>query len=196
MKSPKAYMLANVLILQQFHCVDSEAFSGRNQSIGCAVAWVTIARDSECEYPFHPVGQLYRVRTGHIWCQMCSRLTNLRLSVSSDSYCTSVGSRVYSNTLATLFTHYPTVWTVKCSVVRTRVLAVLQRGLLKHATLNPNTHSILWGNSAGFGQATYLLPFSRWGDYVAIGFLITLQFLLTDGTEQMQAIRSACSRTF
>ncbi len=34
-------------------------------------------------------------------------------------------SRVYSNILATFFTHYPAVWTVKCSVVETRVLAVL-----------------------------------------------------------------------
>ncbi len=78
-------------------------------------------------YPFHPVGQFYRVRAGHLWCQMCSSLTNLNLSVSSGSYCTSliVGSGVYSNTLATLFTHYPTVWKVKCSVVGTRVLAVL-----------------------------------------------------------------------
>ncbi len=105
----------------------SEVFSGRNKSIGCAVAWVTIARDSESEYLFHPVGQIYRVRAGHLWCQMCSSLTNLSLSVSSGSCCASVivGSRVYSNTLATLFTHYPTVWTVKCSVVGTRVLAVL-----------------------------------------------------------------------
>ncbi len=31
-------------------------FSGGNESIGCAVAWVTTARDSESEYPFHPVG--------------------------------------------------------------------------------------------------------------------------------------------
>ncbi len=34
-------------------------------------------------------------------------------------------SRVYSNTFATLFAHDPTVWTVKCSVVGTGVLAVL-----------------------------------------------------------------------
>ncbi len=81
-------------------------FSGRNQSIGCAVAWVTIARDSESEYIFHPVGQFYRVRAGHIWCQMCSSLTNLSLSVSSGSYCTSVitRSRIYSNTL--VLTYY------------------------------------------------------------------------------------------
>ncbi len=102
-------------------------FSGRNQSIGCAVAWVTKARNSESEYPFHCVGTFYRVRAGHLWCQMCSSLTNLNFSVSGSSYCTSiiVGSRDYSNALATLFTHYPTVWAVKCSVVGTRVLAVL-----------------------------------------------------------------------
>ncbi len=83
----------------------SEVFSGRNQSNGCAVAWVTIARDSESEYTFQPVGQLYRVRAGYSWRQMCSSLTNLSLSVSSGSYCTGaiVGSRVYSNTLATFF---------------------------------------------------------------------------------------------
>ncbi len=28
----------------------SERFSGRKQSIGCALAWVTIARDSESEH--------------------------------------------------------------------------------------------------------------------------------------------------
>ncbi len=105
----------------------SEVFSCRNQSIGCAVAWVTIARDSESDYPFYPVVQLRRIRAGHLWCQICSSLTTLNLSVSSGSYCTSIiaGSRVYSNALATLFTHYPTVWAVKCSVVGTRVLAVL-----------------------------------------------------------------------
>ncbi len=42
-------------------------FSGRNQSIGCAVAWVIIARDSESEYPFHPIGQFNRVRAGHFF---------------------------------------------------------------------------------------------------------------------------------
>ncbi len=43
------------------HCVDSEEFSDRNQSIGCALAGVTIARDSESDYPFHPVGQFRRI---------------------------------------------------------------------------------------------------------------------------------------
>ncbi len=102
-------------------------FSSRNQRIGSAVAWVTVARDSESEYPFYLAGQFYRVRAGHLWFQMCSSLTNLSLSVSSGSYCTRVivGSRVYSNTPATLFTHNPTVCTAKCSVVGTRVLAVL-----------------------------------------------------------------------
>ncbi len=36
------------------HCVGSEEFSGRNQSIGRAVAWVTIASDSESGYPTSP----------------------------------------------------------------------------------------------------------------------------------------------
>ncbi len=36
----------------------SEVFSGRNKSIGCAVAWVTIARDSESEYPFLSCGAI------------------------------------------------------------------------------------------------------------------------------------------
>ncbi len=48
------------------------------------------------------------------------------LRVSCGSYCTIaiVGSRVYGNPLATLFTHYPIVWTVKSLVVGTRVLSV------------------------------------------------------------------------
>ncbi len=41
--------------------MDSEKFSGRNQSIGCALAWVTIALDSESDYPFNPVGQFHRI---------------------------------------------------------------------------------------------------------------------------------------
>ncbi len=36
-----------------------------------------------------------------------------------------VGFSVYGNTLATLFTHYPIVWTVKRLAFGTRVLAVL-----------------------------------------------------------------------
>ncbi len=32
---------------------DSETFSGRNQRIGCVLAWVTIVRDSESEHPFY-----------------------------------------------------------------------------------------------------------------------------------------------
>ncbi len=68
--------------------MDSEAFSVRNQGVGWALAWVTIARDSECEYPFYPVLQFHRIRAGHLCCQS--------LNVSSASYCTSiiVGSRV------------------------------------------------------------------------------------------------------
>ncbi len=77
-----------------------------------------------------------------------------------------IGSRVYGNTLATLFAHYPTVRIVERSVVGTRVLVVLWRGLLQHVTLNPNIRSILLGNSAGFVQVTNFLPSYRWGDYV------------------------------
>ncbi len=50
--------------------------------------------------------------------------------------------------------HYPIVWTVKRSVVGTRVLAVLYRGLLWHVTLNSNIHSILWSDSTGFVHVT------------------------------------------
>ncbi len=84
----------------------SEEFSGWNQSIDCALAWVILARD---------------------WCQIGSTLTKLSLSVSSGGYCISAigGFRVYGYPLATLFTHYPIVWTVKNSVVGARVLAVL-----------------------------------------------------------------------
>ncbi len=45
-----------------------------------------------------------------------------------------VDARVYGNTLATSFTHYPIV-----SAVGTRVLAMLKRGLIKHGTLNSNS---------------------------------------------------------
>ncbi len=47
------------------YCVDSETFSVRNQGVGCALAWVTIARESESDYPFYPVGQFRRMRAGH-----------------------------------------------------------------------------------------------------------------------------------
>ncbi len=65
--------------------------------------------------------------TGHLWCQIGSSLTNLSLIVSNGSYCTSaiVGFSVYGNTYATLFTHCPIVWIMKCSAVGARVLAVL-----------------------------------------------------------------------
>ncbi len=106
--------------------MDSEKSSGRNQSIGCALAWVTIARDSESAYSFNPVGQFRRICARHLKCRISSILTKLNLSVSSGSYCASsiVGSRVYGNPLATLFTYCPIVWTVKSPVVGTRVLAV------------------------------------------------------------------------
>ncbi len=42
-------------------------FSSRNQSIGCAVAWVIIARDSESEYPFYLVGQFCGIWAGHLF---------------------------------------------------------------------------------------------------------------------------------
>ncbi len=68
----------------------------------------------------------------HFNCWEASMLKfNLKVSKyehrsSSETKIVAIGfSRVYSNTLATLFAHYPTVWTVKCSVVGTRVLAVL-----------------------------------------------------------------------
>ncbi len=47
------------------HCADSEKFSSRNQSIGCALAWVTLARGSDFNYPFNPVGQFRRICAGH-----------------------------------------------------------------------------------------------------------------------------------
>ncbi len=56
-----------LLIYPLSHCVDSEVFSGQNQSIGCAVAWVTIARGSETEYPFYLVGRFCRIWEGHIF---------------------------------------------------------------------------------------------------------------------------------
>ncbi len=76
---------------------------GRNQSIGCAVAWDTIARDSESNYPFYLVGQFHRICAGHLRCQIGSSLKKLSISVCSGSYCTCaiVGPRVYGNTLAT-----------------------------------------------------------------------------------------------
>ncbi len=40
-------------------------FSGRIQSIGRALAWVTIARDSESEPQFYPVRQFRRICAGH-----------------------------------------------------------------------------------------------------------------------------------
>ncbi len=76
--------------------MDSETFSVRNQGVGCALAWVTIARGSESDYQFYPVVRFRRIRAGHLWCQMSSSLTELSLSVSNGSYCTSiiVGSKV------------------------------------------------------------------------------------------------------
>ncbi len=83
------------LIYSLSYSVDSETFSGRNQSIDCALAWVTIARDSESEHPFYPVRPFFRIRAGHLWCQIGSGLTDLSLNVGSGSYCTGgvVGSR-------------------------------------------------------------------------------------------------------
>ncbi len=46
--------------------MDSEKFSSRNQSIGCAVAWVTIACNSESDCPFNPEGQFCRICAGHL----------------------------------------------------------------------------------------------------------------------------------
>ncbi len=85
-------------------------FSVRNQGVGCALAWVTIARDSESDYPFYPVVQFRRVRAGHLWCQISSGSTKLSLNVNSGSYCTSiiVGSRVMVNTCCLIYSllHY------------------------------------------------------------------------------------------
>ncbi len=93
--------------------------SVRNQSIGCALAWVTTARDPESDYPFYPVGQFRRIRAGHLWCQISSCLTKLSLSVSSDSYCTSiiVGPRVM---VTHLLPYILTIalcgqWNIQCS---------------------------------------------------------------------------------
>ncbi len=126
--------------------------------------WVTIARDSESDYPLM-VSDLLKFTKFGLKCQQWLLLYKCNCWFQS-----------YGNTLAALFTHYPIVWTVKHSVFRTRVLAVLKGGLLKHVTLNPTIHSILWGNCAGLVQVTYFLPSYRWGDYVTIVFWITLRF--------------------
>ncbi len=90
---------------------------------------------SESEHPYCPVGQFFRIRAGHLWRQTGSILTNWSLNVSKGSY----GSRFqsYGNILATLFTHFPTVWTAKRSAVGIRVLAVYWRWLQEHVTQNP-----------------------------------------------------------
>ncbi len=41
----------NTLATLFTHCVDSGTFSSRTRVVRCALAWVTIARDSESEYP-------------------------------------------------------------------------------------------------------------------------------------------------
>ncbi len=43
---------------------------------GCAVAWVTIARDSESDYPFYSDAKFRKIRAGHLWYQISSSLTN------------------------------------------------------------------------------------------------------------------------
>ncbi len=48
--------------------------SGRNQSIGCAVVWVSIARDSESDHPFNPAGN----STGFV------HVTNLTLPIGGE----------------------------------------------------------------------------------------------------------------
>ncbi len=53
------------LIYSLSHCVYCEMLIRWNQSISCALPWVTIARDSVHEYPFYPVGQFPRICTGH-----------------------------------------------------------------------------------------------------------------------------------
>ncbi len=99
--------------------MDSETFNVRNQGVGCALAWVTIVRDFESDYPFYPVVQFRRICAGHLWCQISSSLTKLSLSASSGSYCTCelVGSRdmvthllpyILTNTLCGQ-------WNIQCS---------------------------------------------------------------------------------
>ncbi len=62
--------------------MDSETIIVRNRGVGCALAWVTKARDSESDYPFYPVEQFRRIRAGHFWCQISLSLTKLSLSVA------------------------------------------------------------------------------------------------------------------
>ncbi len=57
---PEFSVATSYLIFSLSHYVDSGTFSGRNQCFGCALAWVTIARDSDSEYPFFAVGQFRR----------------------------------------------------------------------------------------------------------------------------------------
>ncbi len=52
-------------LLTHYPTVDIGMFSGPDKNIGCALSWVIIARDSESEYPFYPVGQLCRICAGH-----------------------------------------------------------------------------------------------------------------------------------
>ncbi len=102
------------------HCVDCETFSGRNQSIGCALAWVTIVCDCETEHPPYHVEQFPRICAGHLWSQIGSSLTNLTLSVSSGSYCTSVivGFSFYGKKLLPYFQTIPLcgLWNVQRSI--------------------------------------------------------------------------------
>ncbi len=66
----------------------SNAFSVRNQGVGCALAWVTIARDSESDYPFKSCGAISQDLCRTLRCPIGSTLTKLSLSFSSGCYCT------------------------------------------------------------------------------------------------------------
>ncbi len=103
--------------------MDSETFSVLNQGVGCALSWVTIARDAESDYPFYPAVQFRRIRAGHLWYQISSGSTKLSLSVSSGSYCTSiiVGSRV-------MVTHLLLIYSLS-HCVDSETLSVLNQGV-------------------------------------------------------------------
>ncbi len=62
---PELWSPTCCLICSLSHCVDSETFSVRKKGVGCALAWVALARDSESDYPFYPVGQFRWICAGH-----------------------------------------------------------------------------------------------------------------------------------
>ncbi len=114
----------------------------------CGILFLCVKR-KKVLLPFGMFYDIFHLMKTNIW--------NKNYSLDHNNFLFASSLEIYLKTITLSYLSRTTkTWAMtSLKMVKTRVVAVLFRGLLWHVTLSQNIHSILWCNSAEFLQDTY-----------------------------------------